>query len=369
MSVNVRFETQFIEREGIRLKKTLRHVGMRVLAIAGVSSALLSAHNIIANQQIAEEASSSIHEILPARTTAGEDRAIVMFDGFGTIDADALSLSLGPDIQRQLDGSVISVRYGNALLNTDSIAKQIETYVEHDHKTELDMVGYSAGGDIMAAVNTRLEHDHVATEALYFISTPDGLDGLRPDMQTKAVPVTQAIAKVPPLEYSDPVRFGVEMVARSHLYTDQPDIFSTIGAAAHTASHIIEQLSTKQEIPGSWMLVDQLFAIQNANIKDRFNEIATASPDIRRPAVVYLGTGKDGYDTVVNDKWSARHFADAARSAGLGIAVDYVPDAVHAEYQLTPGQYRHTFQQIGAQVRAMIEAETVRLASINDAVQ
>lgn len=287
---------------------------------------------------------------------AQNDRsAVIFFDGFGSYDSDYLADTLAPGVKRVVDGESWSVSYGNAPLASERISELILELAEERGKSQLDLVGYSMGGIIGTEVAALLsEHPEVTVRSIILASTPDGFDGLR-RYQQQELDFAQAFSSIPGAQYSTALRFIGEVYFMR-------DRFTT-GSLADRAGGFVNALRQADtnisgpKFPGTWLLVDQAFAVSTAELEREMETIAEhTGADRPLPTMLYLGTAPPAHDYMVNDSLSGGNICQYATEHYIPCHIRSVPGAVHTMPSLSVEEY----ETVLAGVQGAIQADIIR---------
>jgi pimeloyl-ACP methyl ester carboxylesterase len=330
-----------VEAKALKLewKRALRRRNAIIRSVAGVAiiGAGISSYmkDVQANQEIQAEASITIQYKGPALDKANDHKGLIFIDGFGTDSADEISKYTGAAVQPVIDGQLLSLGYNNAPLETKDIAKEIIATAINRGIDTISLVGHSAGGDVAMQVQEEIHKEsNLSIESIVLVSTPDGVNTLRPARQDE-IDLVQRVDWIPGVQYSSPIRFIGEMAVRSSNYTGGT-LSENIDNFFTTADQVQTNLDNSK-LPGMWLMFDQMLAIENANLKDRIDTIAKLPNDSVRPTIVYLGTAQPGYDPIVDDNQSAKNIATYAQKAGIPFLRYDVSGAVHTRPDLNNG--------------------------------
>ncbi|MBC7459414.1 hypothetical protein H7200_01720 [Candidatus Saccharibacteria bacterium] len=349
-----------IELKSIRLEQRRMKRQKRVFS-ALTAVALIGAHvavyasDVRQNQEIQASASIDVNFRGEALDSTNNDNALVFIDGFGSYNADKLTKYMGPAIQPVLDGQLWSIDYNNAALESKEIAKQIISTAVSAGTTSLSIIGYSAGGDIAMQVQQQIrENSDLAIEAIFLISTPDGAEALRPPRKNE-VAVVEQYSWIPGVEYSTPLRAIGEMAFRASQY-DSENLIERAGQFIETAHDVTEALDN-DKLPGTWLMFDQMLAIENARIESRIQKIGELPEAALCPTIVYLGTARPGYDYMVDDTMSSDNIKDYAEAANVPFYSYDVPGAVHSMVDIAHEEYVSVLQAAGPEIIRSVTAQ------------
>lgn len=336
---------------------------MASLALAGsmiVSGATAaSVENINDNYAEAMENSATVDVRLAPKSTSGQDTAYVVMAGFSNYNSNILADTVGPALQGVSDGEVWSVSYNNAHLDYEGIAKTVAENAQARQLDDVKLFGHSAGGIIAVRVTEELQKLGVHVSVVVLNSTPDGIEGLRPDKQHDIEAYASILAEIPGLPYFDPARYIGEMAIRSENLKTQEGFID-----AHRG---VTELIQNEYTPGTWLLIDQLTAIGQANLEVRLASIAENAQPGEKPLIIELGTGdpipdipapKDGgYDTFVNDDYSRNQFAKYTDNVGLSYLSYDIPGAVHMHPEQSKEAYAYVLAKASSEIRAAMRGD------------
>jgi pimeloyl-ACP methyl ester carboxylesterase len=323
------------------------------LALVGAGVSAYN-HDVQANQEIQAKASISVTYEGPALNKVADHKGLVFIDGVGTDSADTITKYTGAAVQPVIDGQLLSVGYNNAPLETTDIAKTIIAAVKTRGIDTISLVGHSAGGDVAMQVQEEIRKESDLTiESVVLVSTPNGIKTLRPARQDE-IDLVQRLDWIPGVQYSSTLRFIGEMALRSDNYTNG-DFAQNVSDFFTTANEVKVNLDNSK-LPGTWLMFDQLLAIENANLKDRINTMAKIPADEVRPTIIYLGTAAPGYDPIVNDKQTSRDLASYAKKVDVPFLTYEVPGADHMRPDINEG-YIKTLATAKEAIQSSIEQQ------------
>lgn len=355
---------QLSEKQQARLARKIERYARRrarlplkfaALAIATSNVASAYWNDVEANRAVESQNEISIDVIRPALDPENENKATVVIDGFNAYDATYLSDKLGPSIQRVADGEIWSLNYNNAILDRDEIYAQIVDLAEERGIESISISGYSMGGIIgVEAAADIVEKTDLPVNALIFVSTPDGYDGLRP-YQRNELAFGQLMADaLPGSEYSSWVRYAGEVYFYRDAYTGGEfswDMLHNANLIAKNIGKFFDTLDTIAERSNDprqtsiRLLTQQIYKIAKVDIRKEFQTIQAQSDTKQMPSVLYLGTGEPGYDHVVNDKVSAENICAYSMETDLACEAYQVEGAIHSQYYQTLEAYDATFSE------------------------
>ena len=332
---------RFIDKKYAR-KRRRRLIAKTAFTLGAALSSTAYWSNVHANMERQELAEPSVSVYDEALHTEDTTSALVFFNGFGTYDADPIADVFGPGLKKSIDGESWSVSYGNAPLDAEVLADKIATLAEERDVNTIDIVGYSAGGSIGIETAAFLaENPDITIRTITAVSTPDGIDGLRP-YQKQELDFAHTFTKIPGAKYSDFVRLGGEIYFMRNRF-DEGSLFKRVhdfGSTAATAFHRLQQ----PKLPGTWLLVDQTLAIADADIKENLTKIAAEYEDLKPlPSIQYLGTAAPGRDYMVNNELSSHRICGYAYENSMNCTIHNVPSAVHTMPHKTADAYTTTF--------------------------
>lgn len=314
---------------------------------SGITAAL--AENISENQSEAMSRTAHIDVRFSPKSTSGNDSALVVMAGFSNFNSNILADSVGESVQSVTDGEVWGMSYNNAHLDYVAMADMLEENVNARQLTELQLYGHSAGGGIELMVAEELQARGVYVSAIYMNSTPNGIGGLRPNKQHEIRTYASAIADAPWLSYSDAARTAGE-------YLDRIDNFKTYEGAIDTITGV-HDLVQNEYTPKTWLLIDQLVAIEQTNAEIRLARLSENAKPGEKPVIIYLGTGEGGYDDFVDDKKSGEEICGYAMNVGLPCLRYEIPGAVHMRPEETKEAHAEVLAQASSEIRAAIRGD------------
>lgn len=310
--------------------------------------------NVYENRTQRFNAEISVNVHAPPQDPQNTRNATVFFDGFGSYDSDYLADTLTPAVREMIDGEVWSVSYGNAPLASERISELIAERAEERGRFEIDLVGYSMGGIIsLEAAAFLSEHPEITIRSITLISTPDGIPGLRP-YQRHELEFSEQLVKIPGAQYSTPLRFLGEVYFMRDRYTEGS--FGSRVAGLWDALGQARKNVSGPKFPGTWLLVDQAFAVAGADLQGEMAKISehtlTGKP---RPTILYLGTQAPAHDYMVNDKRSSQNICRYAIVQSLHCTAAEVPEAVHTMPAWSKEEYAETFAAVSGTVQDDID--------------
>lgn len=350
-------EAQAIKHERRRMK-IIRGISgaLSLLTFAGVQVAEYSA-DVRSNQELQANSIITVEDRGDPLDQANNDKAIVSIDGTGTVDAEALNSYIAPSVQHVQDGRIWGVGYNDAPLKYENIADKLIKKAEEEGVTSLTFIGQSSGGDITMEVEERIrEKSSIGIAATFLMFTPNGVASLRSEQQN-LTEFAKAFAKFPGAIYSTPIRFAGEMGFRADNYT-HGSITDNISNFITTANEVGGAIAEKK-LPGTWLMIDQMLQIENADLKTRIENLGKTDPDVIRSPIFYLGTEDD---LVVNDTKSAKEIRDYARATHVPFFYYNVPGAVHAQPGINNDAYVKVFADARSQMKEVILTQKQRAA-------
>jgi pimeloyl-ACP methyl ester carboxylesterase len=352
-------EIKAIKHEKRRmLARKLSTKALTTLLVLGVPVSAY-AQNVRQNQELQSESSISVVPYAGPLNKENDHNAIVFTDGFGTNNADILTKYLGPSIQQVEDGQMWSVDQNNAILSPEAIASQILSLVDQRGITSLSLVGQSAGGSVTMEVQEDIrKQSSIPIRSIFFAATPDGLDGLQPEQQ-KNIGLIKLISKFPGAAYSDPLRSIGELLLRSDAYTSG-SLPENIGNFFSTVDNVNTALKDNT-LPGSWLMIDQALAIENADITGRNQTIGKLPADQLKPTEVYIGMLSD---PIVNEKKSSLRIGASADAAHIPYFYYQIHDGIHGQPQFSVESYKKVLAGAKDEIQASIQTQ-LSIASLH----
>ncbi|HEY8886256.1 MAG TPA: alpha/beta hydrolase [Candidatus Microsaccharimonas sp.] len=352
-------EAKAIKLEWNRLK---RRRNIAAHAIAGVALLGFTVGHYIQdaeeNKAIQAEASISVQVEGQALDPANNDNALVFIDGFRSYNADTLTEFMTKAVQPVIDGQSWSVGYNNAPLVPKDIAKNIIDLADGKGVHSVVLVGYSAGGDISMQVQEDIHNDsNLEVKAIVLTSTPDGAKALRPASQD-SINLVEKLSWIPEIQYSSYLRFMGELAFRADRYNAGTPIENARNFI--TTWNEVDADFESSKVAGTWLMFDQMLAIQNSDLKARFNELKKLPPQVVHPTVVYLGTAKPGRDYMVDSQQSSDNIKKYAKAeaGSKEVSIPFfsydVKGAIHTRIDIANDEYIKTLAAAKQDIQASI---------------
>jgi pimeloyl-ACP methyl ester carboxylesterase len=357
------------EAKEVRKADRLRNFMVRGTTLLTLATVGLAGYwnDVEEHQQVEAAASSHINVISGPKNKANDHTAILFFNGFGTYDADVPAKYLGPVYQQEVDGEVWSESYSNAPVNYEEMGEQLIDLADEKSVDEVDIVGYSAGGNIGSHVGAYIEqHSNLKIRLFSPVSTPDGTEGLRA-ARVSEMAVAKFVAGIPGAKYSSAVRFLGEMYFRRDQYMKASNPWDWLINFKDTFFNVWRDLGDKK-LPGTWLLIDQVFAISDNSMKENIAAMGNTDQTHLKPVIEYLGTAKPGYDYMVNNRWSSKNICGYAGKAGLDCYVYNVPGAIHTRPDLDTKEYAKTVKDAMPQIQAALARAASAYAIQNEKI-
>lgn len=342
----------------------LRATATLLIASTALGAYWTDVHN---NQEIRANASIEITVAAPAKDPANSHNAILLLNGFGESNADSLVKTMGPMVQEITDGDILDVSYGNAPLDEEVIVNKTIDVAEEEGYTDITVAGYSTGGIIAIDITPALMAAHgPQVQQIVPISTPDGVPGLRKHPQAE-IAVAKFIDKIPGAKYSTPVRFLGELYFRRDKYA-KGDLGTRLANFFKTIADVRKDMGRK-DMAGTWLLIDQVFAIADADLDSDYKNIGKQAETMQMPVTTYFGSklikiknvraSERGYDYEVDNFRSSKNICGYAGSIRLTDSTNCftfnVPGAVHTRPDMAHPAYMQTAKNAAPQVKAAIE--------------
>jgi hypothetical protein len=344
------------EKKDSDWRKKFRKIVART-AIVASGLGLMGSADAYNNYEVESSAVANVNFRSDPLYPETDGTAIVFFDGFGTFNANTLTKYIGPLIQENvMDGELWSVSYGNAPLDSQDLTDKILATAADRNIDTIVVAGYSTGGIIgTESTDILMQTPGVQVPAVVNISTPNGYEGLRPARQAE-IGAAHLVADLPYAEYSTLVRFIGEMYFRNDQYSNGANAFENGINFAQTGVDVINELDNP-ELPGTWLLIDQVLAIETADLQQNLHNIGQAPSNKLRPVVIYLGTDEPGYDYMVDNARSSADICSYAAEAQLQCQIYDVPGAIHTRPDLANDEYRQTLQLAAPAIRRAFDDE------------
>ena len=323
----------------------------------------LYAADVHANQEIQASASINIATMSEALDPMNNDKAILLLNGLGTSNANELAASSGIALQSILDSQIWPVGMNNAHLDYDAIAESTVKKVDAEKVKTLYMIGYSTGGNIVMQVQERIRALSDVEIALIVLDVmPDGIQTLQP-ARREEISLVEQFAWIPGATYSTSLRLIGETAFRADRYNSGGPIerFSDFIKTANEVRRAI----TSAELPGTWLMFDQMLALQTSDIKGRFNNLNDLPDDIMLPTIIHL-SGKNDY--MVNNKKVGENLVDYTDPSHIPLFDFNMPGAVHTRPDLSTKTYFEVFATNADAVLESIDAQRA-LAKYNETLK
>jgi hypothetical protein len=355
-----------LDRYDRKLQKRVERRGRRnfvaVSALAGVAlTQSMYWADVRHNEEIEANAEIDIEVFLDPLDPENNDTAFIFFNGFGENDADLPAEYFGPAMQQFVaDGEVWSIGYGNAPLIESNIAdKIIERATERGIKW-FSVFGNSAGGNIsIRTIEYILERSDLQLEAIVPDAMPDGDKGIRQE-QREAKKILMTVADiVPGATHSSWMRFIGEMVMRRGNY-DSGDPIQRLEDFSETVGIVAEALE-EERLPSTWLMIDQVLAVSNSKLEQRFAHIAELTEGSLKPVVIYLGNEND---RVIKTEMSSENVCTYAESAGLECLIYNIPGAVHNRPEIATDEYVEAISEASPDIQAALSRALTNYYSI-----
>ena len=353
-----------------RHKLALR-VGAAAIAVSTITNAYWA--DVQSNRTEQDAAEISLNVIASPLNEINSNKATVFIDGFNSFDADFLAGNMGPAVQQVADGELWSLSYNNAVLSRGKIYKTIIELAEERNIDSISIVGYSMGGIIgTEAASDIVKNTTLPVNSLIMVSTPDGSEGVRP-YQKEELSFMQWLSEwVPGAIDSSWFRFAGEVYfyRDNYLKGDYKDwstdfsyntglVENNIESFFRTFDSASERLNDPRAT-SLQLLSQQVYKVDRFNMLNELKTIADQRDEKQMPVLLYLGTGKPGYDTVVNDELSSADFAEYTKETNIDYLSFLVPGAIHSHYFDTPEEYLHTFNEASIPMTQNLESEINR---------
>jgi hypothetical protein len=319
------------------------------MAIISLLAAPIAAYtsDVVHNYHELSDASMDITIRSEPLSEENSNSALVILNGFGTQHANAIAKYQGEALQNITDGSLYSVNYRNALLDHETIAKDIIEMAEENSLDRVSVVGYSAGGNTGADVALNLiKESDLDVPTIIFNLTPDGVNGLQPDKK-KDLEFIDVIANIPGAKYSKHARFIVEMVVRLE-NNPGSDFWKTLDQTYDAVYN--------DKLPGFKLMMDQAMAIVESDIRSRLIEIGkiVEKEDKLKPVIIYLAAEPNS-DYMVNNQLSSNNICGYAQEAGLECIIIEIQNILHNRPDISSEEYLKAILESSDKVNNALE--------------
>lgn len=355
------YQLQYLRRRE-RTRRRMGRVGFVATSIGvlvGTAYWADVAHNI----QEEKEAEPGIYILADPLDEENNHKATIILDGFNTMNANSYTREIGESIQQYADGELWSVDYNNAPLNGKTIFESAFELAEKRGITSISVATYSMGDIPGVEVATDFYvSSPLPVEKISITAGPSDVEGLQPYRQWELDFAKNVAEKIPGATHSTFWRYVAELYFYKDYYI-KDDGFN-IGTFMKVGGSILKHFWEGDYTSNSFLL-SQIDAMNSSDIKQNLEEIGEASdPESEDyngklpPIVMYFGTGKGGYDAMVNNKYSSEKICEYAETSGMPCFQYYVPGAVHSEYYRSVKEYLSTSQAAADKINPFSEART-----------
>jgi len=322
----------------------------------------LYAADVHANQEIQANANIQIQTMSEALDPINNDKAILLLNGLGTTNADELANSSGIALQSILDSQIWPVGMNNAHLDYDAIAEAAAKKIAIEKVKTMYMIGYSTGGNIAMQVQERLRKLSDVEIALIVLDVmPDGIQTLQP-ARREEISLVEQFAWIPGATYSTPLRMIGETAFRADRY-NSGDPIERFSNFVKTAKEVRRAINSA-ELPGTWLMFDQMLALQTSDIQGRFRNLDDLPDDVMLPTIVQL-SGKNDY--MVDNQQVGKNLVDYTDPSHIPLFEFNVPGAVHTRPDLSKKTYFEVFDFNADAIIESIDAQRA-LAKYNQTI-
>lgn len=315
--------------------------------------------DVYRNIAIEEQAKPGITFIAPPLDPENSHKALIVFNGFNTVDADYFSKTNAEALQQNGDGNILSIQYNNSSFDGNTFFDTVETYlVEHDI-TEANFTFVSAGNVAGSRVGAKIaEETDISIGSLQHYMSPSGSDGVKP-FRKEEMQAAEFVAQwVPGSENSTFWRIVVEQ----YFYLDQYTKGAYNGEFFHDADitlanaerfmkvgwGILNRFNNGDYTSNSFLL-KQIAAINDADLEEDYITMSQASDDV---AIYWRGK----YDSIVDQEISVDQLRSYTNAGGMPL-LDYdIPNASHTEYWVTKKEFKETASTVAAEIPEAVEA-------------
>jgi len=343
-------------------KSELRRMALKKLAagtlaataVLGVPVAYYTA-DVRANQAKQDNAHIYVSEQTEALDPINNDNALIFLDGVRTQSGIGLSNEIGKAFQTVIDGRLAPLVYNDAKISNKAAAEEVIEYAEDNNIRSVSFIARSGGGNTAMNVQEIVrETSDIEVEAIVLITTPTGIERLRPARQEE-INLVESVSWIPGIAHSTAFHYITEMAMRSGTY-DDGDIVERTEDFIATSNTVTKGIESN-ELTNTWVTLDQLFAIKNSNVQARIDNIGEQPDDKLVPTIVYFGTAEPGKDQVVDDTNSALDIAASAEENGVPFFGYKIKGAVHSMISKSKKAYIKTIAGSKEAIQASILAQ------------
>jgi len=354
-------KASFLEfRRADAIRRTMATVAG--VAFIGANVGLYAA-DVHANQEIQASARVEVNILSQALDPINDDNALVSIDGFGMRDGEMLASSLGIGVRSILDGQIWQVNYNDASLEPLAIAEEIVETATEEGVDTISLVANSAGGGIAMQTQERIhEISDLTVEAVFLNASPDGVKTLRP-ARREEVALVEQYAWIPGVTYSTPLRAIGEIAFQADRYSSG-DPATRFNNFVRTAEQVSDALHNNK-LPGTWLMIDQMLAIENANIKTRVQNLNELPEETMRPTIIYLSAKKD---YMVNNELAVKNIESYTNKYGVPFLTYDIPGAIHSRPDLSKDEYVAVLASAKEDILESIDAQRA-LAKYNQTLK
>lgn len=307
------------------------------------------------NLNIAAEAQAKpgITFIAPPLDPENDHKALIVFNGFNTVNADNFARSNAEALQQNGDGNVLSIQYNNSSFDGDVYFETVHEYLVEHGITEANFTFISAGNIAGSRVGARLaEETDITIGSFQNYMSPSGSAGVKPFRQEE-MQVAEFVAQwIPGAENSTAWRIAVEQ----YFYLDEYTKGSFNGDLAHDAEIVYK--NTERFMKVGWgilnrfnngdytsnsFLLKQIAAIQEADLKDDYITMSEASDEV---GIYWRGV----YDDIVDQDVSVELLRSYTEEGGSPLFEYNIPNANHADWWKTKDEFKETALQAAASI-------------------
>lgn len=282
------------------------------------------------------------------------DSATFILNGFNSVDADHYTQTNIEALQQINDGILVSMHYNNVpLANGQALYAPMVEFIEKHDISRIKLGSYSMG-DIPAIklMLKFLQEANIPVEVIEINSGPAGYETLR-DYRQWELDFAKLLASV--IAGSTDSTFW-RIVAELYFYRD-----SYVKDGVLDPIKLIEvgiDIKTRfdnGDYTNNSFIMSQIDALETSDIEETIDSMEEYLDDTQVTVWVYYGTGKGGYDAMLDDKESGDLMCEYVIEAGMPCYKFYVKNAVHAQYWRTKSEFLETTQKAAQLVNPVVE--------------
>lgn len=282
-----------------------------------------------------------VHEVYEALDPINDDTAVIDMVGLGNVNATETATSLVS--YREL-GKVWAVQYDNAGLDTKVIADMVVEKAETENIDRVILSGHSMGGIVSLEVASHVQKEtDIDVIGVVLDCTPDDLDAVRPDAQSKALEMMRLIGKLPGARESRTLRFALEVGSREAQFLDGDWWNPTSDFDAAKFRKVVDQVMTTKilshDVASNRLIETQVQAIAASGVHDNIKTLGEEVDDKPIPKIVFMYPMKTANDRVVDVVRARGNINESAHENGIDFTAVAMEGTGHANPNQEPERY------------------------------